>query len=148
MAFSVLRPRRHPASGSEPQIKKTKVPDLDASLIKAVSKKQYDECLRLIKLGANVNNYYNISLLHNAALLHTSDICVLLVDNGADVLCKDICGNRASDYCHIDTRLHHYLKQKETEREILNQSFKRAHIEDDDEEEPEILLEENDKETI
>ena len=122
---------------TEPQIKKNKVSysiisHLDASLIKAVSKKQYDECLRLIKLGANVNNYYNIPLLHNAALLHTSDICVLLIENGADVLCKDVCGNRASDYCHIDTRLHHYLKQKETEREMLNQSFKRAQIEDED----------------
>ena len=111
----------------------------------------YDICKILIENGANVNwkNIHNMSLLH-LACCHTIDlpICELLIDNGADILAINTNGNRPIYYCVSYSHRYLYFKQKEAERETLNICFKRAQTDDDDKEEPEILLEENDEKTI
>lgn len=64
--------------------------------------------------------------------------CVILIKNGADVLLKNNFGELPSDvYLKNNTtasKIHKYLRQKEKEREMLAQCFKRAHIENDDSE--------------
>jgi ankyrin repeat protein len=95
------------------------------------------ECL--LKNGANVNikNKYGSSPLHMASSNEYYYICKLLVEYGADVLSEDNDGHRASYYSNFTDRVLHehfaiynFLKQKEAERELLNQSFKRAHIDE------------------
>ena len=63
----------------------------------------------------------------------TYDLCVLLVENGADVLYTAENGKLTSEYCESgNTREYRYLKQKEAERRMLNASFKRAQLEAED----------------
>jgi len=58
--------------------------------------------------------------------------CDLLIDYGIDVLAIDKYGKRASEYCHDESEVYEYLKQKEEEREMLKTCFKRAQILEDD----------------
>lgn len=92
----------------------------------------------LLQKGANINhkncNLQNV-LFFVVRFVNKSyklKYCALLIDYGIDVLEIDKYGKRASEYCHDESEVYEYLKQKEEEREMLNQYFKRAQIMDDD----------------
>ena len=128
----------------------------------------YDVFEYLLEKGADVNhkNIREKNVLFHL-ILSTRDkeyisnikiikYCNLLIDYGIDILAEDIHGYRAHDYCHKfnkNIKIYEFLKQKEAEREILNQCFKRAHIEADsddnesdvEEQEPRILSNEIDE---
>lgn len=105
---------------------------------------RYEVAEMLLKHGATINikRTDGMTPLHLASYNELYDICVLFVENGADVLVVDSEGKRASE-CALNVNLydtdemfkiHNYLKQCELEREQLNHSFKRAlvDIENDD----------------
>jgi ankyrin repeat protein len=93
-----------------------------------------------LKNGSNVNviNMNSLTPLHIASLLGYYDICVLLVEYGADVLETDFLKKRASYYWSSQHWPYNrnngsndgytFLRQKEKEREELNQCFKRLQV--------------------
>ena len=87
----------------------------------------------LLKHGANPNpKTINFPLLHRASSSYSRDVCELLIEYGADVLAKDEYGHYASHWCsYHSVECYNFLKQKEEEQELLNKSFKRAQIEDE-----------------
>ena len=114
-------------------------------LMYAASCKDYVSCEILLKYGANVNeqNELGFTVLHmlcnftspyraiDKGIYSLYKFCVLFVEYGADVLLKDIYGKIPSEYCNHYSgnngfMIHEYLKQREHERELLNQNFKRA----------------------
>ena len=130
-------------------------------LVWAVINNNLEACECLLQHGANVNTKMMLGftpLFIASTNDYMYDLCVLLVDYGADVFVESERGNRASEICHtLNTKICEFLKQKEKEREMLNMCFKRAnHVDDtdaaeygedsDQEVEEEILVEMDDEE--
>lgn len=104
----------------------------------------YIFCEYLLQNGANVNartNYGYTALLF-ASINADTKFCKLLIDYGADVLVENKNGFRASNYCDTTSSTYVLLKQREKEQELLNQSFKRARVEDDSDDEEDFTQEE------
>ena len=88
----------------------------------------------MIQAGLNININLNTGKstpLHLASLYGHYDLCVLFVEYGADILAENIAGKRPSGLAIHNRKLSEYLKQKEDERILVNQIFKRGRIEEE-----------------
>ena len=108
----------------------------------AIINGHFEACEYLIRAGVNTNIIYGVvdaSPLHIACQNGNYDMCVLLVEYGVDIFAKTYFDTTPSDFArYSNIKLYEYLKLREQERELLNQSFKRGNFEADDESEIEV----------
>lgn len=90
----------------------------------------------LLQNGADVN----IKMRFNNTPLHIAstndfmyDFCVLLVEYGADVFAESDIGRASYSGHTLNSNICEFLKKKEQEREMLNMSFKRARLQEEQE---------------
>ena len=117
----------------------------------AINILRYNVCEYLLQNGANVNlRCGSFTPLHLVVVNIPEEndklykLCVLLVENGADIFATDtaVGAGRPSNWCvnrylkqHTEYfKIYSYLKDKEYEREHLNQLFKRARSEEEKDE--------------
>jgi ankyrin repeat protein len=105
-------------------------PDNSYFLAEAIRNSNYDECVHLINLGADVNYVIKTekkyTLLHISVIYNNLEITKLLVENGADILAETIDGERPSHMSRYKKNFADYFRQKEQEREEMKMWFKRA----------------------